>query len=93
MSAFIASSSMGSANFAEISLNSCSSATVPATPSSTHWRTVLPGSRCGSCSSSPKLMPGVETTSPLNSLSTPAMIFSSVLLPEPLRPSTPILAP
>ena len=27
------------------------------------------------------------------SLSMPAMIFSSVLLPEPLRPSTPIFAP
>ena len=28
-----------------------------------------------------------------NHVSTPAMIRSSVLLPEPLRPSTPILAP
>jgi hypothetical protein len=31
--------------------------------------------------------------SPSISLSTPAMILSSVDLPEPLRPSTPILAP
>ena len=31
--------------------------------------------------------------SPWNSVSRPAMIFSSVDLPEPLRPSTPILAP
>ena len=31
--------------------------------------------------------------SPSNSLSTPAMIFSSEDLPEPFRPSTPILAP
>ena len=31
--------------------------------------------------------------SPSISLSTPAMIFSSVDLPEPFRPSTPILAP
>jgi hypothetical protein len=31
--------------------------------------------------------------SPSISLSTPAMIFSSEDLPEPFRPSTPILAP
>ena len=31
--------------------------------------------------------------SPSNSLSTPAMILSSDDLPEPFRPSTPILAP
>jgi hypothetical protein len=37
--------------------------------------------------------PGERTVSPLNSLSTPAMMRSSELLPEPLRPSTPILAP
>ncbi len=38
-------------------------------------------------------MPGIGTASPSISLSTPAMIFSSVDLPEPFRPSTPILAP
>src|SRR4051812_23148782 len=37
--------------------------------------------------------PGIGVASPSNSLSTPAMILSSVDLPEPLRPSTPILAP
>ncbi|MND01511.1 hypothetical protein D3C83_205360 [compost metagenome] len=31
--------------------------------------------------------------SPMNSLSTPAMMRSSVDLPDPFRPSTPILAP
>src|SRR3546814_10187279 len=36
---------------------------------------------------------GIGRASPSNSLSTPAMIFSSVDLPEPLRPNTPILAP
>ena len=38
-------------------------------------------------------MPGCGRASPSNSLSTPAMIRSSVDLPEPFRPSTPILAP
>ena len=37
--------------------------------------------------------PGRGSASPLNSLSTPARIRSSELLPEPFRPSTPILAP
>ncbi len=37
--------------------------------------------------------PGIGTASPSMSLSRPAMIFNSVDLPEPLRPSTPILAP
>src|ERR1700761_9746316 len=37
--------------------------------------------------------PGIGVASPSYSLSTPAMIFSSVDLPEPFRPSTPILAP
>ena len=38
-------------------------------------------------------MPGMAMASPSISLSTPAMILSKVDLPEPLRPSTPILAP
>ena len=36
---------------------------------------------------------GIGTTSPSKSLSTPAMMFSRLDLPEPFRPSTPILAP
>ena len=36
---------------------------------------------------------GIGTASPSNSRSTPAMILSRLDLPEPLRPSTPILAP
>ena len=36
---------------------------------------------------------GIGIASPSKSLSTPAMIFSRVDLPEPFRPSTPILAP
>ena len=38
-------------------------------------------------------MPVAARASPLNSVSTPAMIRSSVDLPAPFRPSTPILAP
>src|SRR5689334_8158937 len=37
--------------------------------------------------------PGMGCASPSNSLSTPAMILSSVDLPAPFRPRTPILAP
>ena len=38
-------------------------------------------------------MSGIGIASPSKSVSTPAMIRSSVDLPEPFRPSTPILAP
>src|SRR6218665_1799230 len=38
-------------------------------------------------------MPGIGIASPSYSLSTPAMIFRMVDLPEPFTPSTPILAP
>src|SRR5690606_40606915 len=38
-------------------------------------------------------MPGIARASPLKSVSTPAMMRSSVDLPEPFRPSTPIFAP
>ena len=54
---------------------------------------VLVGSSCGSCSSSPTVAPGASCASPRNSVSRPAMIRSSVDLPDPLGPSTPILAP
>ncbi len=39
------------------------------------------------------LMPGCGRASPSISVSMPAMILSSVDLPAPFRPSTPILAP
>src|SRR5690554_7102857 len=38
-------------------------------------------------------MPGIGRASPSNSVSTPAIMRKRVDLPEPLRPSTPILAP
>ena len=47
----------------------------------------------GSCSSRPTVAPGASCASPRYSVSCPAMIRSRVDLPEPLRPSTPILAP
>ena len=62
-------------------------------PSSTAWRTVCSGSSLGSCGRKPITRPGIGVASPSISLSTPAMIRSSVDLPEPFRPSTPILAP
>ena len=39
------------------------------------------------------MIPGAARASPLKSVSTPAMIFSTVDLPEPFSPSRPILAP
>ncbi len=38
-------------------------------------------------------MLGIGTASPSISLSSPAMIFSRLDLPEPFKPSTPIFAP
>jgi hypothetical protein len=38
-------------------------------------------------------MPGIGWASPSKSVSTPAMMRSSVDFPEPFRPSRPILAP
>ena len=38
-------------------------------------------------------MLGIGTASPSNSLSSPAMMRKRLDLPEPLSPSTPILAP
>src|SRR3954465_11651768 len=77
----------------ESSLKRSSSARVSARPSSTLPRTSLDSSSSGSCSSSPTVAPGASMASPVNSLSTPAMIRSRLDLPAPLGPSTPILAP
>ena len=54
---------------------------------------VLSASSLGSCSSSPKVYPGEMVALPSNLSSTPAMMRSSVLFPDPFSPSTPILAP
>src|SRR4051794_13436210 len=63
------------------------------TPSSTLPRTSFDSSRCGSCSSRPTEAPGASWASPRYSVSWPAMMRSSVDLPAPLRPRTPIFAP
>ncbi len=63
------------------------------TPSSTLPRTVLAGSSSGSCGRYPTRTPSAGQASPRKSLTTPAMIFRRVLLPAPLEPISPILAP
>ena len=89
----ISSSSIGSANFMLISLNRSTSALVSATPSSTLPRTSFAGSSSRLlrqvADRDARLGPGLA----FDSLSTPAMIRSRSILPEPFRPSTPILAP
>jgi hypothetical protein len=55
--------------------------------------TVLFGSSSGSCDRKPMEIPSAGKASPPKSLSSPAMMRSSVLLPAPLAPRTPILAP
>ena len=92
-SLFISSSSRGSAKRSLISLKRLMRSIVEATPSSTFPRTSLFGSRWGSWGSNPTRMLGMGIASPSKSLSTPAMMRSRLDLPEPFRPSTPILAP
>ena len=62
-------------------------------PSSTLPRTSSDVSSVGSWWSMPTVAPGASMTSPPIWVSSPAMIRSSVDLPEPFGPSTPILAP
>jgi len=66
---------------------------VSITPCSTVSRTVISSISSGSCGKKPIRIPGWGRASPSKSLSTPAMIRSTVDLPAPLSPSTPILAP
>src|SRR6266568_1603539 len=53
---------------------------------------LLAASSCGSCGRNPTRARSAAHASPENSVSSPAMIRSSVDFPEPLGPSTPILA-
>ena len=92
-SVFISSSSIGSAKRSLIALYALMSAIVSPSPSSTLPRTSFSGSSCGSCGRKPMRIPGIGIASPSKSLSTPAMIRSSVDFPEPFSPSTPIFAP
>jgi len=70
-----------------------SRARVPATACSMLPRTSVDSSRRGSCGTKPTLTPGVSRAVPLKSVSTWAITRSSVLLPAPLLPMTPIFAP
>jgi hypothetical protein len=76
-----------------ISLNRSRSAFVSVTPSSTFSLTFFVSSSSGSWDRKPMLMPACGRASPSYSLSRPAMILKSDDLPEPFKPSTPILAP
>ncbi len=92
-SVFICSSSMGSREPVADRLNSSSWRKVSPSPSMTVVRTSLAASSCGSCGRKPMRMPLCGRASPSKLGSMPAMILSSEDLPEPFRPSTPILAP
>jgi hypothetical protein len=86
-------SASGSPIFSFSSLYLASTSIRSRTPSSTFSLTVLDSSSCGSCIRMPTLKPGVSFASPLEGWSSPAIIFSTVDLPAPLGPTTPILAP
>ena len=66
---------------------------VCATASSMFSITVLSSLSGGSCCSMPTVAPFLSIASPLFGFSSPAMTFSSVDLPAPFGPTTPILAP
>ena len=92
-SAVISSSDIGSANRADSSSNRWSRSRFSATPSSTFPRTSFAGSSSGSCGRKPTVAPGASRASPEDGSSSPAMMRSSVDLPAPFGPRTPILAP
>jgi hypothetical protein len=77
----------------EIALNRSSRSRSSRTPSSTFSRTVFAGSSSGSCSSRPTVAFGASSATPDDGSSLPAMIRSTVDLPAPFGPSTPIFAP
>ncbi len=63
------------------------------TASSTTSFTVRSRPMSGSCGTNPTVAPGRSHASPANVVSWPAMMRSSVLLPIPFGPMTPIFAP
>mmetsp|Transcript_952 Transcript_952/g.2095 ORF Transcript_952/g.2095 Transcript_952/m.2095 type:complete len:245 (+) Transcript_952:433-1167(+) len=71
----------------------CNAARCSLTPSRMLSITERSSSSWGSCCSIPMLMPGLRQIVPSYSVSTSAISLSSVLLPLPFAPSTPILAP
>ena len=86
-------SASGSEKAFETSSKRASIRAISPAPSMTLPKTSFLGSSWGSCSSRPSLAPSAAQASPVKLSSWPAMTRSRVDLPEPLRPSTPILAP
>jgi len=76
-----------------ISLNRSSLPLTSPRPSSTLPSTDLSSFNRGSCSRMPTVAPGARYASPLFGWSIPAMILSTLDLPAPLGPTTPIFAP
>ena len=62
-------------------------------PPTTASATVMPGSTTSAWSSMPMRMPRRRVTRPASGSSRPASSFSSVDLPSPLRPTTPMRSP
>ena len=83
----------GSPSFSLIRSYSSISPKTADAPSRTTASTVRVSFRRGSCSRKPTRYPGDISTLPSNFVSAPARIRSSVDLPAPFRPSTPIFAP
>jgi hypothetical protein len=77
----------------ETSSNRASQPRSSATPSSTFSRTVFDSSSAGSCCRRPTVAPGCRSASPFDGVSRPAMIRSTLDLPAPFGPTTPIFAP
>ena len=86
-------SASGSAKAAEIALKRSRTSRSSRTPSSTFARTSFAGSSSGSCGRKPTVAFGSSSATPEDGSSSPAMIRSSVDLPAPFGPSTPIFAP
>ena len=93
MTLSLSASESSSASFSFSSSKRLSKPRVFATPSSTLPSTSLDVSSRGSCGRNPTRVPSAANASPAKSFSTPAMIFSSVDLPAPFSPRTPIFAP
>ncbi len=93
MTSFISSGERSVPSFSLISSKRLRSACTWATPSSMFSRTVFVGSSWGSWPTIPIVRSRDGAQMPSNSLSSPARIFMSVDLPEPLTPITPIRSP
>ena len=93
MTLSLSASESSSASFSLSSSKRLRRPRVFATATSTLPRTSFVVSSRGSCGRKPTRVPSAGNASPAKSFSTPAMIFSSVDLPAPFKPRTPIFAP